>query len=81
MFKFLANKALEWKMRDIPEAQREMIKAVMEQNPKLFESIAKEIEAKKKAGIAEQAASLQVFFAKKHEIAKALQAAAASQQK
>lgn len=81
MLKFLANKALEWKLRGVPEAQREMIKAVMEQNPKLFESIAKEIEAKKKAGIDEQAASLQVFFAKKQEIAKALQAAAASQQK
>jgi hypothetical protein len=81
MLKFLANKALEWKLRGVPEAQREMIKAVMEQNPKLFESIAKEIEAKKKAGIDEQAASLQVFFAKKQEIAKALQAAADSRQK
>lgn len=75
MFKFLANKALEWKLRGVPEAQREMIKAIMAQNPKLFEAIAKEIEAKKKAGIDEQAASLQVFFAKKHEIAKAMQAA------
>ncbi len=76
MLKFLAKKALDWKLRGVPEAQREMIKAVMEQNPKLFEAIAKEIEAKKKAGIDEQAAALQVFFAHKHEVAKALQAAA-----
>jgi hypothetical protein len=76
MLKFISKKIVDWKLRGVPEAQREMIKAVMEQNPKLFETIAKEIEAKKKAGVDEQAASLQAFFAHKQEIAKALQAAA-----
>lgn len=76
MLKFISQKVLDWKLRGVPEAQRDMIKAIMEQNPKLFEAIAKEIEAKKKAGIDEQAASLQVFFSKKQEIAKAMQAAA-----
>lgn len=75
MLKFLSQKVLDWKLRGVPEAQRETIKAVMQQNPKLFEAIAKEIDAKKKAGIDEKAAALQVFFAKKQEIAKAVQAA------
>ena len=75
MLKFLAGKVIDWKLRDVPEAQRAAIKAVMEQNPKLFETIAKEIDAKKKAGIEERAAALQVFFAHKDEIARAVQAA------
>lgn len=75
MLKFLSQKVLDWKLRGVPEEQRAMIKAVMEQNPKLFETIAKEIEAKKKAGVNEQAASLQVFFAHKQAIAQALQKA------
>ena len=75
MFKFLAGKVLDWKLKNVPEEQRAMIKAIMEKNPKLFETIAKEIEAKKKAGIPEQTAALQAFFAHKHEIAQAMQAA------
>lgn len=78
MFKFLANKVLDWKLKNVPEEQRAMIKAIMEKNPKLFEAIAKEIEAKKKAGVNEQAASLQVFFAHKDEIARAMRDAGAA---
>ncbi len=72
---FFAKKILDWKLRGVPEGQRQVIQAIMEKNPKLFEAIAKEIEAKKKAGVPEQAASLQVFFAKKDEIAAALRGA------
>jgi hypothetical protein len=72
VFKFISNKILDWKLKSLPEGQRDMIKAIMEKNPKLFESIGKEIEAKKKAGVNEQAASLQVFFAHKDEIAQAM---------
>jgi hypothetical protein len=75
MFKFVASKILDWKLKSVPEGQRAMIKALMEKNPKLFEAIGKEIEAKKKAGVNEQAASLQVFFAHKDEIAAAMRAA------
>ena len=75
---FFAKKVMDWKLRGVPEGQRAVIQAIMEKNPKLFESIAKEIEAKKKAGIPEQAASLQVFFAKKNEIAAAMRDAGMS---
>ncbi len=77
---FFAKKILDWKLRGVPEGQRQVIQAIMEKNPKLFQSIAKEIEAKKKAGVPEQAASLQVFFAKKEEIAAALRDAGISPQ-
>jgi hypothetical protein len=75
MFKFISNKILDWKLKSVPVEQRAMIKAIMEKNPKLFETIAKETEAKKKAGVNEQAAALQVFFAHKNEIAQAMREA------
>ena len=75
MFKFLSNKLLDWKLKQLPEAQREMVKAIMASNPELLRKIQKETEAKKKAGMPEQAAAMQVFFAHKQEIAAALQKA------
>lgn len=75
MLKFLAGKVVDWKLRNLPEGEREMIKTLLQANPKLFEAIAKEIEAKKKAGMPEQAAAMQAFFAHKNEIAQTFQKA------
>ena len=75
MFKFLTQKILDWKLRKLPEGEREMIKGLMAANPKLFEAISKDIAAKKKAGIPEQAAAMQAFFARKNEIAQTFKSA------
>ncbi len=59
-------KALEKQLANVPPEQRDMVMAAMQKNPKLFETIAKEIEAKKKAGMPEIYASLQVM--KEHQV-------------
>lgn len=64
MFKnFLLKKMLA--SQGVPEAQLDMIIAMMEKNPQLFEEIAKEIQEKVKGGMDQQAAAMQVM--QKHE--------------
>jgi len=48
-------------MKDVPEAQRDVILAVIEENPALFEKIAKEVKEKTKQGKNETAASMEVM--------------------
>ena len=64
MFKnFLIKKML--KRQGLPDAQIDMFVSMMEKNPKLFETIAKEIEQEVKAGKDQTVAGLQVM--KKYE--------------
>lgn len=49
----------------VPEAQIDMVIAMMEKDPELFKKIAEEIQAKIKAGSDQQAAAMEVF--KKYE--------------
>ncbi len=64
MFKnFLIKKM--FKAQGVPEAQIDMILAMMEKNPALFEIIAKEIEEKIKSGMDKNMAAITVM--KKYE--------------
>ena len=54
-----------FKAQGIPEAQIDMILGMMEKNPALFESIAKEIEQKVKGGMDKNTAAMMVM--KKYE--------------
>jgi hypothetical protein len=64
MFKnFLLKKML--RTQGVPEAQIDMFINMMEKDPKLFETIAKEVKAKMDAGIDQQTASMEVM--KKYE--------------
>ncbi len=64
MFKnFLIKKM--FKAQGVPEEQIDMILAMMEKNPKLFETIAKEIEEKIKSGMDKNMAAMAVM--KKYE--------------
>jgi len=64
MFKnFLIKKM--FKAQGVPEDQIDMILAMMEKNPQLFEIIAKEIEQKIKSGMDKQMAAMSVM--KKYE--------------
>ncbi len=53
---FLANQYLKWKMKDVPEGQREQLVSLFEKNPDLFKKIGEEIEKRKKGGESEMKA-------------------------
>lgn len=64
MFKnFLIKKM--FRAQGVPEAQVDMILSMMEKNPQLFESIAKEIDEKIKGGMDKNTAAMMVM--KKYE--------------
>jgi anthranilate phosphoribosyltransferase len=63
---FVTKKAMDWKMKDLPEEQKQMVMAMYEKNPELMETIAKEIQHKvKNEGKSEMAASMEVM--RKHQ--------------
>lgn len=52
---------LQSQLKNVPEAQREQIMTMVEKDPKLFEQIAKEIQAEVKKGKDQMAASMIVL--------------------
>lgn len=58
------------RMQGIPEAQIDMVIAMMEKNPELFKTIAKETEEKVKAGMDQQTAAMQVMQKYQDELKK-----------
>ncbi|MCC7469989.1 MAG: hypothetical protein IT284_02540 [Bacteroidetes bacterium] len=63
--KMLTEKLMERQLKNLPPAQREAIMAAVSANPEFFNNLAKEIEAEKKAGKSEMAASMEVM--RKHQ--------------
>ncbi len=62
MFKnFLLRQALKAKMKDVPEAERERMLALMEKNPEFFKKIGEEVQKRTKAGQSEMAATMVVM--------------------
>lgn len=64
---FLFNQYAKWKMKDMPEAQREQMTALISKDPQLFKTIGEEIERRKKGGESEMKAAMEVM--KKHRAA------------
>ena len=60
---FILKKML--RMKGVPEAQIDMFVGMMEKNPELFKTIAKEVEEKTKSGMSQEQASMLVM--KKYE--------------
>ena len=58
---FVMNKMLERQLKNAPPEQREMIMEMMEKNPKLFEDIAKDMQAAMKKGKSQMAAAMEVM--------------------
>lgn len=58
---FLLNQYAKWKLKDVPEAQREQMTAMITKNPQLFKKIGEEIERRKKGGESETKAALEVM--------------------
>lgn len=67
---FFLKKALEYKMKGVPESQRELFLALMEKHPDFFKKIGDEIKQKTKSGMGEMAASMQVMREHQSELQK-----------
>lgn len=66
---FLLKKYAGWKMRGVPEAQREMMLALLDKNPALMKQIGGEIERRKKGGESEMKAAMEVLKKHRDELA------------
>ncbi len=58
---FFLNQYAKWKLKDMPEAQREQMTALVSKDPQLFKKIGEEIERRKKGGEGEMKASMEVM--------------------
>lgn len=67
--KFLVRQALKMKMKDVPEAQREQILALVEKNPDLFKKIGEEVDRRVKGGENQMKASMEVMKKYREELA------------
>ncbi|MBP6974430.1 MAG: hypothetical protein KBB54_00635 [Candidatus Pacebacteria bacterium] len=70
---FLMKQMLKRQMKGVPEAEQERIIGLVESNPAFFETIAKEVEALKKQGRAEMAATMEVMRKHQGELQKLMQ--------
>ena len=58
---FFLKQAVKFGAKDLPKEQQEMLIQAVEKNPELFNKIAKEVEALKKAGKPEMYAAIDVM--------------------
>ncbi|OGG72151.1 hypothetical protein A3E65_00125 [Candidatus Kaiserbacteria bacterium RIFCSPHIGHO2_12_FULL_56_13] len=58
---FLIKKYANWKLRHLPESQREQMSGLVAKDPQLFKKIGEEIEKRKRGGERETKASLEVM--------------------
>ena len=65
---FFTRKILERQLKQLPEAQRSLFIKMFEENPDLFEKIAKEVREKKKQGQDETLATVAVMEKYRSEI-------------
>lgn len=70
---FLLKKYANWKLKDVPEAQREQMMALVTKDPELFKKIGEEIERRKKGGESEIKASIDVMKKYRSELAALMQ--------
>ena len=70
---FFINQYAKWKLKDIPEAQREQMTALVSKDPQLFKRIGEEIERRKKGGESEMKAAMEVMKKHRAELAALMQ--------
>ncbi len=70
---FLLNQYAKWKLKDMPEAQREQMMALVTKDPELFKKMGEEIERRKKGGESEMKASMEVMKKYRAELAALIQ--------
>ena len=64
--------ALKAKMKNVPEAERERMLALMEKNPEFFKKIGEKVQKRVKAGQSETAATMVVMREHQSELQKLL---------
>ena len=62
---FFLKQALKYKMKDVPEAQRDMLMGAMDKHPEFFQKIGEEVKKLTKQGQSEMAATMIVM--RKHQ--------------
>lgn len=70
---FLLKKYANWKMKDVPEGQREMMLGLLEKDPQLLKKIGEEIERRKKGGESEMKAAMEVMKKYRVELGELMQ--------
>lgn len=70
---FLIRKYADWKLKDLPEGQREMMSGLVSKNPELFKKIGEEIERRKKGGESETKAAMEVMKKYRTELSALMQ--------
>ncbi len=70
---FLLNQYAKWKLRDMPEAQREQMTALVSKDPQLFKKIGEEIERRKRGGESEMKAAMEVMKKYRADLARLMQ--------
>ncbi len=66
---FFVRQALKWKMKDVPEAQREQILALVQKDPGLFKKIGEEVDRRVKGGENQMKATMEVMKKYRNELA------------
>ena len=70
---FLLKQFANWKLKDVPEAQREQMLALIQKDPELFKKIGEEVERRKKGGESEVKAAMEVMKKYRNELAALMQ--------
>jgi len=71
MFKdFLIRKMLKSQLKNVPEAEQEKLIKLVTENPALFQQIGVEVQAKMKAGMDQQQATMEVMRDHQEELTK-----------
>ena len=70
---FLLKQAMKWKMKDVPEDQREQIMALVQKDPELFKKIGEEVEKRTKNGEDQMKVTLDVMKKYRAELAALMQ--------
>lgn len=71
--RFLIKKYASWKMKGLPEGQRDMMIGLLEKDPQLMKRIGEEIERRKKGGESEVKAAMEVMKKHRAELAALMQ--------
>lgn len=70
---FLLKQYANWKLKEVPEAQREQMLALVSKDPQLFKLIGEEIERRKKGGESEMKAAMEVMKKYRAELSTLMQ--------
>ena len=70
---FLLKQYASWKMKDVPQAQRDQMLAFVEKDPELMKRIGEEIERRTKGGESEMKAAMEVMKKYRNELAALMQ--------